>query len=153
MRSRLNDLSVAMDAPRLVLAAPRACAYRNAMLGPASPLLSLQAFVRRKLWRQDIHPTSHIAATAHIDRTWPKGIPIAAGAVIHDYAVILAHDMSRGLYLDTRIGEGAQIGIRAIVMPGVTVGAGAVVDPGAIVTADVPAGKRVRGNPAREVAA
>ena len=123
------------------------------MLGPASPFLSLQKLLRRWVWRQDIHPAARIAATAHIDRTWPKGIHIAAGAVVEDHAVILAHDMSRGLYLDTYVEEGARIGIRAIVMPGVRVGAGAIVDPGAIVTADVAPGTRVRGNPAKVVAA
>lgn len=107
--------------------------------------------MRRLVWKQDIHPEARIEASAHIDRTWPKGIHIAAGVVVEDHAVILAHDMSRGLYLDTHIEEGARIGIRAIVMPGVRVGAGAIVDPGAIVTGDVAPGERVRGNPAKPV--
>ena len=133
------------------LAAAQPRAYRKNMLGPASPFLSLQKLMRRFVWKQDIDPDAHIAATAHIDRTWPKGIHIAAGAVVEDHAVILAHDMSRGPYLDTHFDEGARICIRAIVMPGVRVGAGAIVDPGAIVTGDVAPGTRVRGNPAKPV--
>ena len=45
------------------------------------------------------------------------------------------------------IGDGAWIGIGAIVLKGVQVGAGARVDPGTVVTRSVPAGGRVSGNP------
>ncbi len=51
------------------------------------------------------------------------------------------------------IGDGAWIGARATVMPGVTVGAGAVVAAGALVTKDVPPDTLVAGVPARPVRA
>jgi acetyltransferase-like isoleucine patch superfamily enzyme len=51
------------------------------------------------------------------------------------------------------IGEGAWIGIGAIVLKGVTIGAGARVAAGAVVTHDVRAGVGVAGNPAAPVAA
>jgi acetyltransferase-like isoleucine patch superfamily enzyme len=50
---------------------------------------------------------------------------------------------------DLRIGAGAWIGARAIVLAGVSVGDDAIVGAGAVVTADVPAGATVVGNPAR----
>ena len=50
------------------------------------------------------------------------------------------------------IGDGAWIGIGAILLKGVQVGAGARVDPGAVVTRSVPPGARVAGNPAQVVA-
>lgn len=50
-----------------------------------------------------------------------------------------------------RIGDGARIGIGAIVLKGVQIGDGAGVDAGAVVTRDVPAGATVEGNPARLV--
>ncbi|WP_048647698.1 CatB-related O-acetyltransferase [Nitratireductor soli] len=49
---------------------------------------------------------------------------------------------------DTIIGDGAWIGMRAMLMPGITVGEGAVVASGAIVTKDVPPYTIVAGNPA-----
>lgn len=110
-----------------------------------------QAFVRKHLWRMDIAPSAWIATTALIDRTWPRGVHLAECCVIGPHAVVLTHDMTRGLYLDTTIGAGARIGARAIVFPGVTVGAGAKVMPGAVVTRDVPPGATVKGNPARIV--
>jgi acetyltransferase-like isoleucine patch superfamily enzyme len=48
-----------------------------------------------------------------------------------------------------RIGRGAFIGARAIVLKGVTIGDRAVIGAGAVVTRDVPAGGIVAGNPAR----
>ena len=48
-----------------------------------------------------------------------------------------------------RIGEGADIGVGAIVLPGRSIGRGAIVGAGAVVTADVPDGAVVAGSPAR----
>jgi chloramphenicol O-acetyltransferase type B len=50
---------------------------------------------------------------------------------------------------DTRIEDGAWLGIRAIVMPGITIGEGAIVAAGAIVTKDVPPYAIFGGNPAK----
>ena len=48
-----------------------------------------------------------------------------------------------------RIGEGADIGVGAVVLPGRCIGRGAIVGAGAVVTADVPDGAVVAGSPAR----
>ena len=47
------------------------------------------------------------------------------------------------------IGEGADIGVNAVILPGVTVGARSIVGAGAVVTGDVPPGAVVAGVPAR----
>lgn len=99
----------------------------------------------------DIHPTAWIAPTALIDRTWPQGVHIAAGCVIDHEAVVLTHDMSRGIYCETHVGEGSFVGARAIIMPGVKLGKYCIVEPGSIVTRDVSDSERVSGNPARPV--
>ena len=49
---------------------------------------------------------------------------------------------------DTVLGDGCWIGMRAMIMPGVTIGEGAVVAAGAVVTKDVPPYAVVGGNPA-----
>jgi acetyltransferase-like isoleucine patch superfamily enzyme len=48
-----------------------------------------------------------------------------------------------------RIERGADIGVGAIIMPGVTIGEGAQVGAGAVVTRDVPAFTVVAGSPAK----
>jgi acetyltransferase-like isoleucine patch superfamily enzyme len=108
-------------------------------------------FIRQiqvKVWRMDIHPSARIDPTALIDRTWPRGIHIGPNCQIDEEVVILAHDMSRGIYVDTRIGARCRLGARSIVMPGVTVGEDTVVAPGAVVIRDVPPGSYAMGNPA-----
>lgn len=52
---------------------------------------------------------------------------------------------------DTTLGDGAWIGMRAMIMPGVTIGEGAVVAAGAIVTKDVAPYTIVAGNPAAPI--
>jgi acetyltransferase-like isoleucine patch superfamily enzyme len=48
-----------------------------------------------------------------------------------------------------RIGAGADIGVNAVILPGIAVGAGAVVGAGSVVTHDVPPRAVVAGVPAR----
>jgi acetyltransferase-like isoleucine patch superfamily enzyme len=50
-----------------------------------------------------------------------------------------------------RIGNGAWIGARSIILPGVTIGSRALVAAGAVVTRDVPDDTLVGGNPARVI--
>ena len=108
----------------------------------------LQWIIRKLVWGMDIHPTARIAPSALIDRTWPRGIHIGLGCVICEEAVVLTHDMTRGVYLDTRLGARCHVGARAIIMPGITIGDDCVVAPGALVTKDMPAGHYALGNPA-----
>jgi len=108
-----------------------------------------QRLVQIWVWGMDIHPSAWIATTALIDRTWPKGVHIEAGCYIDEEVVLLAHDLTRGIYVDTRIGEGSYIGARAIIMPGVTVGKGCIIRPGTLVSKDVPDGAVMAGNPAK----
>jgi acetyltransferase-like isoleucine patch superfamily enzyme len=108
-----------------------------------------QYLVRRHFWGARVAKSAWIAPTASIDRTFPRGIEIADEVWIGPFALVLAHDMARGVYLHTRIGARSVIGARAVVMPGVTIGEDCVVHPGAVVTRDVAAGEEVAGTPAR----
>lgn len=56
--------------------------------------------------------------------------------------------ISRG---DTTLGDGCWLGMRSMIMPGVTIGEGAVVAAGAVVTKDVPPYAVVGGNPANMI--
>lgn len=70
------------------------------------------------------------------------------------------HDMDRGtperraagvVSRPVRIEDGAWLGARCTILPGVTVGAGAVVAPGAVVNRDVPPNTFVGGVPAKVI--
>jgi acetyltransferase-like isoleucine patch superfamily enzyme len=49
------------------------------------------------------------------------------------------------------VGAGSTIGARSLLCPGARVGDGAIVAPTSVVRAEVAAGARVGGNPAREL--
>lgn len=116
---------------------------------PVSLKQRWQRLVQTRFWGMDIAPSAWIAASALIDRTWPRGVHIGADCRIDEHAVVLTHDLTRGLYLDTTVGARTTIGARAIVLPGVTIGADCAIAPGALVNRDVPDGARMIGNPAR----
>ena len=85
-------------------------------------------------------------------------IAIGDGVSIGHQVVVLTetHDMGGAARragslkaLPVRIGDGAWIGARALILPGVEVGAGAVVAAGAVVTKDIPPNVMAAGVPAK----
>jgi len=82
-------------------------------------------------------------------------IEIGNDVVFAPQVYLLAHDASIKRYLNytkiakLKIKDGAFIGARAIIMPGVTVGKNAIVAAGSVVTKSIPDGMIVGGNPAK----
>jgi len=77
-----------------------------------------------------------------------------ASRLVDTIAISPVGDRSRRPPIDARpveIEDDVWIGYNATVLKGVRIAAGAVIAPGAVVTADVPAGCTVSGNPARIV--
>ena len=56
-------------------------------------------------------------------------------------------------FAPVRIEDGADVGVGAVILPGVSIGRGAQVGAGAVVTTDVAAGAIVAGVPARQIGA
>jgi sugar O-acyltransferase (sialic acid O-acetyltransferase NeuD family) len=115
-----------------------------------------------------VHPFASISRRAVVGRGCcvNAGASIASNVRIGEHVwigpnCILGHDtvveshavMAPGSILSgsVRLGMGAYFGTGAAARQGVTIGAGALVGMGAVVLRDVPAGRMVVGNPAREL--
>ena len=80
---------------------------------------------------------------------WDK-VTIDEGVLLAGYNFILTHSWFGNLKIEpVRIKRGAKIGVRAIILPGITVGENALVGAGSVVTHDVPDDAVVAGSPAR----
>jgi len=114
-------------------------------------VIALKRRFYRAIFGMDLHPTCTFSLKAKFDLTHPRGIHIGEETYIAFDAVILAHDMTRGLRTDTWIGKRCFIGARSIIMPGVKIGDAVIVAAGSVVTRDVNSGSVVAGNPAKVI--
>ncbi|MBB3595709.1 acetyltransferase-like isoleucine patch superfamily enzyme [Rhizobium sp. BK529] len=112
-------------------------------------IVKLKWLYYTKFWGMDIHPTASFSLSVRFDKTNPKGMHIGEETYVAFEAAILTHDLTRGLFLDTRIGKRCFIGARSIILPGVEIGDECVIGSGAVVTKSVPSRSLVVGNPAK----
>lgn len=114
-------------------------------------LVNIKYWYLTKIWGIDIHPSARFSLSVKWDLTYPKGIHIGEKTYLAFDVAILTHDMTRGLFVDTKIGNNCFIGARSIILPGITIGDHAIVAAGSVVTKDVPANSIVAGNPAKVI--
>lgn len=115
-------------------------------------LTRLYPWFLRKHYGMEIGDDVRVSWKAHLDKSVnPKGIYIGSGTRVLNGAMILAHDDCRRIKTNTKIGRDCLIGVRSIIMPGVTIGDSVLVGAGAVVTKDVPPNSMVVGNPARVI--
>ncbi|HWF01169.1 MAG TPA: acyltransferase [Caulobacteraceae bacterium] len=128
---------------------------RGLMAGIRKSLRPLACEWRRQylnhVWGMDIGEDCMISFSAKLDKTYPPGIHIGRSTAVSFGAVILSHDYTRGMHVDTWIGEYCQIGAHSFIMPGITIGRNCVIAPSSVVIKDVPPNSLVAGNPARTI--
>ena len=136
------------------------------------PLNAWRLFVLRR-WGARLHGTPFVHQRARIQLPWRLTmhhraclgdranayslgeIEIGARATVAQEVYLCSgtHDFADpALPLQTapvRVGADAFVGVRAIVLPGVSIGAGAIIGAGSVVTRDVPPLSIAAGNPCR----
>lgn len=68
---------------------------------------------------------------------------------LHEYHINYDYNQLPYVIKDIYLKRGCCIGMRSIIMPGVTIGEGAIIGAGSVVTKDVPPYTIVTGNPAK----
>lgn len=122
---------------------------------------------RSKYWKKCGVNTSgkfRVGYGVYFDAGNASSITIEDGVWIAAQSLILCHKRVIGDYfygedVNTKpymiapvvIKRGASVGMRSIVMPGVTIGEGAIIGAGSVVTKDIPPYCIAVGNPARPV--
>lgn len=104
-----------------------------------------------RIWKMDIHESVQMSLSAKFDLSNPGGVHVGQKTYIAFDVRILAHDMTRGRSVDTRIGANCFIGGRSLILPGVTIGNNCIVGAGSVVTRDIPDFSIAAGNPARVI--
>lgn len=93
----------------------------------------------KRAYGMDLGEGVVISRSAKMDRAInPHGIHIGNETWILTEAMVLSHDHCRGLKIDTYIGKNCVVGVRSIIMPGVTIGDSCVVAAYSVVTKNVP---------------
>ncbi len=135
------------------------------------------AYIRWRQGLRSVHPTCYFHFGSRISKDlvaheyvfvsygceiWP-GVSIGAYTLLAPYVAICGGDhvidkpgspimfAGRPLLYPTTIGRDCWIGLRAVVMTGVTIGDGAVIAAGSVVTKDVPPFEVWGGVPARKL--
>jgi acetyltransferase-like isoleucine patch superfamily enzyme len=121
----------------------------NQFLKIRDVILNTKRAYFNKIWGMDLHPTSVFSLSARFDTTYPRGVHVGEYSYVAFGAAILTHDMTRGVYLHTRIGKNCFIGARSTILAGVEIGDESIVATGAVVTKNVPPRCIVAGNPAQ----
>ena len=130
---------------------PKRGVTRSLKLALRRGLMTLRRNYYVRVFGMDIADSAWFSLKVHFDVTHPRGIHIGPESYIAFGAVIFTHDMTRGVYADTRIGARCFIGAHSIILPGLTIGDGSIVGAGSVVTEDVPPGVIVAGNPAKVI--
>ena len=126
-------------------------------LGPVKQ--RFRRWMLRGMGYTNIHESVVLERDLNLDRVDPKGITIkkhcliASGATIlcHEHVYRDKHNVDLPLLKPVVIGERTFVGVRATILPGVTIGDDCIIGAGAIVSKDIPDGSLAVGVPARVI--
>ena len=87
----------------------------NRLSGIRNLLVSAKRAFFNRVLGMDIHPTAQLSLSAKPDKTFPQGVHVGEYSYLAFNSRVLTHDRTRGLYVETRVGENCFIGGRSLI--------------------------------------
>lgn len=123
--------------------------------------LGFRLFVYRKIRKIKIGKNTYISPTAYIDHHKNYSIQIGENCYITRDCIILDHTQEKQggplklwgeiEFGSVKIGNNVFIGVKSVVMPGVTIGDNVIIGAMSLVTKDIPSNVVAFGQPARVI--
>jgi maltose O-acetyltransferase len=123
--------------------------------------LGIRIFIYRKIWKIKIGKNTYISPKAYIDHHKKYSVEIGNNCYITRDCIILDHTQEKQggplklwgkiEYGSVKIGNNVFIGVKSVIMPGVTIGDNVIIGAMSLVTKDIPDNVVAFGQPARVV--
>jgi acetyltransferase-like isoleucine patch superfamily enzyme len=123
--------------------------------------LKLRLFVYRNIWKIIVGKNTYISPKAYIDHHKQFSIEIGSNCYITRDCLILDHTQEKQggplklwgdiKYGKVKIGNNVFIGVKSVIMPGVTIGDNVIIGAMSLVNKDIPSNVIAFGQPARVI--
>jgi maltose O-acetyltransferase len=123
--------------------------------------LRIRLFIYRRIWKINIGKNTYISPKAYIDHHKRFSVEIGNNCYITRDCIILDHTQEKQggpmklwgniEYGKVKIGNNVFIGVKSVIMPGVTIGDNVIIGAMSLVTKDIPSNVVAVGQPARVI--
>jgi len=123
--------------------------------------LKSRLFIYRNIWNIKIGKNTYISPKAYLDHPRKNSIEIGNNCYITRDCIILDHTQEKQggplklwgdvEYGKVKIGNNVFIGVKSVIMPGVTIGDNVIIGAMSLVTKDIPPNVIAYGQPAKVV--
>lgn len=123
--------------------------------------LHFRLFIYRRIWKIKIGKNTYISPRAYIDHHKRNSVEIGDNCYITRDCIILDHTQEKQggplklwgeiEYGKVKIGNNVFIGVKSVIMPGVTIGDNVIIGAMSLVTKDIPPNVVAFGQPAKVV--
>jgi maltose O-acetyltransferase len=123
--------------------------------------LRIRLFIYRRIWKIKIGKHTYISPKAYIDHHKSYSVEIGDNCYITRDCIILDHTQEKQggplklwgeiEYGNVKIGNNVFIGVKSVIMPGVTIGDNVIIGAMALVTNDIPSNVVAVGQPAKVI--
>ena len=123
--------------------------------------LRIRLFIYRRVWKIRIGKNTYISPKAYIDHHRSYSVEIGENCYITRDCIILDHTQEKQggplklwgeiEYGRVKIGNNVFIGVKSVIMPGVTIGDNVIIGAMSLVTKDIPSNVVAFGQPAKVI--